>query len=558
MTSSIRRMAPRGRLTALRATLATLALLAAACGSSGGGQETAGDPRTEPLLPPPPPKDGSSFTRAPELQLISGVAPRRIVKVSQNALRQYEHLTIASLQGKVARGSEELIWIEPNDDQPWLDYVKETRGVSVERVYNAYDMLHRFIDHIPGYVRVDSLEFPDSINAGISYAGLIGAIAVDRRQELHVQPLGLSMLADLSGYDEAHLLAEHAGEFSRSIVFEQREDILPLLKDLPVLTGGFVFHDGEGRSPFGMSVLASQPPGGFLLGWRGQQSEQPMVEDASLNSLALVACDTCQNISTLAQFAYQPPPVPPKPPVPAIEQGAHYVSLLVTDGDNVGFLMNELWKQKYFGNGQRGSFPMTWELSPALTRIAPPILEWYRAQATPNDSFIAGPSGKGYILPHLEPNLDRFLDETEPMMAESGLRIATVIDELPIASGVYNPYLNRASIDAVVAKVGRYYAAGQGEVAWVNDKPIIAVRDAIWDGHLTPEQAAAEINGLSRAPGAGTNAVSIVVIHPFSRFGASDRDYALVEIARRFRDSLAGHVRLVSIEELVQHARDLR
>ncbi|MFN7954031.1 MAG: GxGYxYP family putative glycoside hydrolase [bacterium] len=542
----------------LRVVLLAFALAASACGGSGGGGGDAGTPRSEPLLPPPSPKDASAFTNAPELHLASGVAPEHIVRISQNALRQYEHLTIASLQGLVARGSTELIWIEPNEDQPWIDHVVATRGITWDREFDALDMLARFRDHIPGYVRIDSQGLPDSINAGISFAGLVGAIAVDRRQELHVAPLEIPMLNDLTGYDEAHLLAEHPGAFDRSIVFEQREDILPLLKDLPVLTGGFVYHDGEGRSPFGLSVLASQPPGGFLMGWRGQQSEQPMVEDASLNSLALIACDTCQNLSTLAQFSYQPPVRAPRPPVPALEPGVHYVSLLVTDGDNIGFLMNDVWKQKYFGNGLRGTYPLTWELSPALVRIAPPILEWYLGHGTPNDSFVAGPSGKGYILPHLEPNLNRFLDETEPMLWESGLHIATVIDELPIASGAYNPYLNRASIDAVIAKIGRYYSAGQGAVRWVGDKPIISVRTAIWEGFQTPEQAAAAISALPRAPGANTDAVSVVVIHPFSRFGASERDYALVEIGRRFRDSLASHVRLVPIEELIQHAKELR
>ena len=263
-------------------------------------------------------------------------------------------------------------------------------------------------------------------------------------------------------------------------------------------------------------------------------------------------------MSTLAQFDYQPPSVEPKPTEHAIEQGAHYVSLLVTDGDNIGFLMNELWKQKYFGNGQRGAFPMTWELSPALTRIAPPILEWYLSHGSPNDSFIAGPSGKGYILPHLEPNLDRFLDETEPMLWDSGLHIATVIDELPLASGAYDRYANRASIDAVIAKIGAYYQGGDGAVRFVNDKPIISVKYGIWDGNLTPEQAAAMVNGLPRAPGGGTNAVSVVVIHPFSRFGASERDYGLVDIGRRFRDRLAGHVKLVPIEHLIEIAKQLR
>ncbi len=546
---------PRGRR---RALFAALALAVGSCGGSGGGSGDPATPRTEPLLPPPPPKDASAFTNAPALNLNSGVAPEHIVRISQNALRQYEHLTIASLQGLVARGSTELLWIEPNEDQPWIDHVVATRGITWDRALDAFDVLKRFRDHIPGYVRIDSQGLPDSINAGISFAGLVGAIAVDRRQELHIAPLEIPLLNDLTGYDEARLLAEHPGEFSRSIVFEQREDILPLLKDLPVLAGGFVYHDGEGRSPFALSVLASQPPGGFLMGWRGQQSEQPMVEDASLNSLALIACDTCQNLSTLAQFSYQPPVRVPRPPIPPVEPGLHYVSLLVTDGDNIGFLMNDVWKQKYFGNGLRGAYPLTWELSPALVRVAPPILEWYLGHGTPNDSFVAGPSGKGYILPHLEPNLNRFLDETEPMLWESGLHIATVIDEVAIGSGAYNDYLNRASIDAVIAKIGPYYSGGQGEIRWVNDKPIIAVRTAIWEGFQTPEQAAAAINTLPHAGGAGTGALSIVVIHPFSRFGASERDYALVEVGRRFKDSLDPQVRVVPIEELLQHAKELR
>ncbi len=559
MTRS-RRRARHAAVRHASALAVACTMLFAATGCGGGSHPAkgqGGQPQAEQLPPPPPPKDPNT-PAAPPLVLWAGVTPTGVVQVAQNDLRDYEHMTIASLQGLMARGSNELVWIRPNDGEPWLDYLSATRGISVDTVFSALDMLARFQDKIPGYVRVDSLGNPHSINAGISQAGHTGTIVIDQREELHVATLGLPMLYDVTGYDEPRLLAENPTGWNPSIVFEQKPDILPLLKDLPVLTGGFIYHAGEGRPPFAEQVLAAQPPGAYLLGWRGQNSEQPMVEDASLNSLSLVACDQCQNLSTLAQFPFQPPPRPAPPPAPAVENGTHYVSLMVTDGDNVGFLQNTMWNEQYYGNGLRGAYPLTWEMSPSLVKFAPPILEWYLSHATVNDSFVAGSSGKGYILPHLEPNLNRFLDETEPLLYESGLHIVTAIDDVPLSSGAYDSYANRASIDAVIAKIGPYYQAGDGAVRWVNDKPIVSVRAAIWDDNLTPEQAATAVNALPRAPGAGTNAVSIVVIHPFSRFGTPNNEYGLIDVGRRFRDGLSTHVHLVSIEQAISLLHQLR
>jgi len=74
---------------------------------------------------------------------------------------------------------------------------------------------------------------------------------------------------------------------------------------------------------------------------------------------------------------------------------------------------------------QRGNLPFNWETQPLLVELAPALYEKYARTATPNDCLIAGPSGAGYIIPPLVPDLPAYLEESQRVCQKAGIQVAT-------------------------------------------------------------------------------------------------------------------------------------
>lgn len=112
--------------------------------------------------------------------------------------------------------------------------------------------------------------------------------------------------------------------------------------------------------------------------------------------------------------------------------------------------MRRLWDQ---AANVRGKVPLNWTIAPGLVDVAPAILNYYYATATPNDCFVCGPSGMGYIMPAnmlAEPGapLGSMIDDRERLTAftqltarylqRAGLKVVTIWDNLtPIQREVY-------------------------------------------------------------------------------------------------------------------------
>ena len=78
------------------------------------------------------------------------------------------------------------------------------------------------------------------------------------------------------------------------------------------------------------------------------------------------------------------------------QNGVMYVSLYISDGDNVQF--NQKASQFLWSNtAHRGAYPIGLELNPALYELAPTMLEWYISRLTKNDELMGGPAGFSYI-----------------------------------------------------------------------------------------------------------------------------------------------------------------
>ncbi len=99
-----------------------------------------------------------------------------------------------------------------------------------------------------------------------------------------------------------------------------------------------------------------------------------------------------------------------------------YVAFVVGDGDNIAYMLSsrrEWFRQRLAAcpSGGAACPPLTWTISPHLTRLAPDVLRWYYDQShrTGRDYFALPPSGHLYAYPSslAEPMQDRFVAATE-------------------------------------------------------------------------------------------------------------------------------------------------
>jgi hypothetical protein len=79
-----------------------------------------------------------------------------------------------------------------------------------------------------------------------------------------------------------------------------------------------------------------------------------------------------------------------------IDNDGIYAALVVSDGDNIAYLMNTLPSKERWGSNLRGIIPVAWTISPLTARLAPHLLLYYLQTASPNDTLVLGVSGDGY------------------------------------------------------------------------------------------------------------------------------------------------------------------
>lgn len=120
------------------------------------------------------------------------------------------------------------------------------------------------------------------------------------------------------------------------------------------------------------------------------------------------------------------PEIPPPPPL----QNKVYVSLILSDGDNIQYMQHVM--KMDWGNSARGSVPIGWTTESLAADMDPVMFSHYWSSVTTNDCLISGPSGAGYT--HMElwsaANLATFARVSDSYLQRSGLRIITIWDNV--------------------------------------------------------------------------------------------------------------------------------
>jgi hypothetical protein len=161
-----------------------------------------------------------------------------------------------------------------------------------------------------------------------------------------------------------------------------------------------------------------------IFGWHTcRDCELAFMLQLSSNGLRLVPAHLAGNFSFHSKLPSTG--IKQKPPSGELlldPQGI-YLTFTLSDGDQL--MMMHTGELGNWYSPQRGSVPFNWETQPLLTEIAPALFEKYTSTATENDCLIAGPSGAGYIVPPLVPQLDAYIKETARVCEQAGINVVT-------------------------------------------------------------------------------------------------------------------------------------
>lgn len=241
------------------------------------------------------------------------------------------------------------------------------------------------------------------------------------------------------------------------------------------------------------------------------------------------------------------------------EQGKHYVSFVVSDGDNAQYWQNTAIFSTSYMNAtgrENDDFPVTWSISPSLSDMMPLVMDaaYNGSITTENDYFCAPVSGQGYIdagnfYNSGEEYMNTFLQNLDTYLLRSDLHVTTIIGAENYSGGIFetlDAYASVKSLKGGLVLNGNKYFGGaySGGVYWKDGKPFIVPRDSLWS--TTPAYIAARINMYASTETGtditDTDAYTVINVHPWSH------NYSDI---RTIVNMLADNVEVVSLDRLV-------
>jgi hypothetical protein len=469
--------------------------------------------------------------------------PDRLFLTSENYLPS-EKIALQTLMGVIAQTKPEIL-----RDIHGHRAMVEAASVTINDTYytNFPGLLAHFSNRLAGYILCNPKD--RSTNVAISLAGVLKAVAIPADIEQTAVNAGLPRLLDVRDKNESWALANYDTLFNRNIACYQQssDDRVYSLGDYTTYTKAFQFWDASPTGALATSVYNRMNKGACFFGWGPQEYET--VEALSSRSMMIIPSDWAPNMSALTNIPAIKTPFRQKEPVKPFEvkPNVHTVCFVITDGDNVQWLLGSHNNINNWNNPTRAHVNLGWTISPSLTELAPVVYQKYiencLTTAEGRNVLIAGPSGRAYYLPGRYPDadLDSECVRLNRYMKQADLRIVNIIDA-DDSDNDPTSYLKQENVDALFYySYGANYTGRRGQIDWYKDKPSIGGRYTLWGTVSTPSSLAAQLNQAStdiHSP----DGYSLVPVHIWSR----DPDDVLECIKQ-----LGPNVRVVAPDEFV-------
>lgn len=477
--------------------------------------------------------------------------------VSQNVM-------MSSLEGIVNRDTAGEMMLSPTASilpNPvfWLNELKVAYPqVQVRFQSSPTFFINRYRNLLDGYVLYDRAVNAHSINIATSLAAITNALVVDPSTLSYATTAGLPQIADARNMTYSQVFTQYSSRFNRDFLFYQDTSQNEPLRDYCIMNRGFMFYaDPTAMNPYAMN----QNHQGRILGWgpyefdffyQGSQNNQQLV---GANYLWSESATAKWNVPLVKQNYHTPLNL-------QTETGKHYVSFVMSDGDNVQVLTGG-WAtdSRWFGSPYRGNFNMTWELSPTLTDINAVALNYYYRKAASgqyNDCFVC-PGGAGLTFPSQYPDIDGLAVSISKSLEAADQRVLVVVDPSYNTSKLYR-ILDESNVTGIMFKTyDNYYKGRNGALDWHNGKPILSAKYSLWDGADTAQSIANALNANVHRDGLHDPAsFTIVAVHAWSTSGPTGTGTGdpLSNLNQLVQWLNATNVKVATLEELMVHLRN--
>ena len=401
-----------------------------------------------------------------------------------------EKAMLVSLQGLANRDAPQLYIVHPPDFQweitgPVYEFYQRKHDVAFTEIATADDALTLFKDHAKGYVVWDKT-VGASLNVAFTIAGLQDAIVVSEDLIPLVELHGLAQIDDLRGryvemsdaeiYQDAY--DRYWAECIRDAVMlmggHRGRVMQPAMADWGIQRKMF-FHDLS-ANPIHPEELAltkriytEMTPGSTVFGWHpyGKDTEEQATTLLSGYGFKMEGLHNLPNLSFNSQFTFTKGfkftnnhNVAREAKLVAEEK----VYLCFVQSDSIGI---GVWTKP-----GRGKLPFGWQVTMNWSKYSPAALEYFHESATPNDYFLGGLSGPGYMYPNHIP-ADRFsllMDEAKELMELLDERVLEIMDNSAADGNVGNTDLTKETVD-------RYYENFPDVIGFINGYGPARTRD---------------------------------------------------------------------------------
>jgi len=431
-----------------------------------------------------------------------------------------EKAMLVSLQGLTNRDAARLYIIHPEDFQweitePLYDFYKRKHGIAFTEIETANEALSLFKSSAKGYVVWDASEGA-SLNVAFTIAGLEDGIVVTEALIPLVEAHGLKPIDDLRGryngmshaeiYEDA--IERYWHRCSRDKVMlmggHRGRVMMPAMADWGIRERMF-FHelsaDPEEADELELNrqLLEDLDVGATVFGWHpyGKDTEEQSTMLLSMYGHKMEGLHNLPNLSYNCQFEFTPGfrfTNNHSVAKDAVLEAEDKIYMTFVQSDSIGI---GVWTKP-----GRGKLPFAWQVTMNWTKFSPAALEYFHESATPNDYFIGGLSGPGYMYPNNIPE-DRFpilMDEAKELMAVLDERVMEIMDNSAADGNVGNAELFEETVD-------RYYEAFPDVLGFINGYGPARTRDLrdtrpmiSYDYYIDPkrprEEVTADLNEL--------------------------------------------------------------
>lgn len=393
------------------------------------------------------------------------------------------HALIISLQGLANRDYPRIYLEYPTHWQweivrPLEGFLEKRHGMKFNRLAqdDAEAALALYAKYAKGYVVWDR-NVRSSLIVAFTVAGVRDAVVVSEDLIPLVEKHGLKKVEDLRGrfvgqpddeiyqwaYD--HYFEQCSRDYYVVLGGHAGAEMQPGIADFGISRRAF-FSDlsANPKHPKELALLkkifSRQNPASIVLGWHsyGKDTEGQHTTLVGNYGLKMEGLHNLPNVSFTSQIPLTPdfkftnnhsvaPDATLKP------ENKVYIAALATDAMGIG-----AWTKP-----GRGKIPYGWQVLMNWVWMNPPALQYFYEDKSPNDYFVAGLSGPGYMYPKSIP-ADKFpalMKDAREMMAQLDLRVMEIMDYSEGNRHIGNTDLPKEVVD-------RYYREFPNVIGFIN------------------------------------------------------------------------------------------